>query len=166
MVYEMVSQDANIILGSVIDDNMDEDIMVTVIATGFENVPAETKEVKTFAASTLEKLEKTEEKKVIPRPNIHSVNDIVYQGQAQFTAQEQSQEQVKAQASQVSQVSPVSQASQVLDQAQEKKLYTAPILDNSNDSVNLDLNDLDTPTFLRKKAEQDAQIKQVHTHLE
>lgn len=34
MIYEMVSEDANIILGSVIDDSLQEEIVVTVIATG------------------------------------------------------------------------------------------------------------------------------------
>ena len=36
-VYEVVDQDANIIFGAVIDDSMDGDIRITVIATGFEN---------------------------------------------------------------------------------------------------------------------------------
>ena len=36
LVHEMVSEDAEIILGSVIDSSMGNEIMVTVIATGFE----------------------------------------------------------------------------------------------------------------------------------
>lgn len=36
VVYDLVSEDANIILGSVIDAEMGDEIMVTVIATGFE----------------------------------------------------------------------------------------------------------------------------------
>ena len=36
VVYDLVSEDANIILGSVIDSNIGNEIMVTVIATGFE----------------------------------------------------------------------------------------------------------------------------------
>ena len=36
IVYDLVSEDANIILGSVIDQEMGDEIMVTVIATGFE----------------------------------------------------------------------------------------------------------------------------------
>ena len=36
VVYEKASEDANIILGSVIDDSMGDEILVTVIATGFE----------------------------------------------------------------------------------------------------------------------------------
>ena len=37
VVYDLVSEDANIILGSVIDPEMGDEIMVTVIATGFEH---------------------------------------------------------------------------------------------------------------------------------
>lgn len=35
VIYDQADPDANIILGSVIDDSLDEDIFVTVIATGF-----------------------------------------------------------------------------------------------------------------------------------
>ena len=35
VVYDMVREDANIILGSVIDPSIDDEVMVTVIATGF-----------------------------------------------------------------------------------------------------------------------------------
>jgi len=37
VIYDLVSEDANIILGSVIDESMGDEIMVTVIATGFEH---------------------------------------------------------------------------------------------------------------------------------
>lgn len=36
LIYDLVNQDANIILGSVIDASMGDEIMVTVIATGFD----------------------------------------------------------------------------------------------------------------------------------
>ena len=36
-VYEVVDQDANIIFGAVIDDSMEGDIRITVIATGFDS---------------------------------------------------------------------------------------------------------------------------------
>jgi cell division protein FtsZ len=50
IVYELVSKDANIILGSVIDPNMGDEIMVTVIATGFDQKENETNE-RIFAAA-------------------------------------------------------------------------------------------------------------------
>ena len=49
VVYDSVSEDANIILGSVIDQSVGEDIVVTVIATGFEKQSEASGEI--FAAS-------------------------------------------------------------------------------------------------------------------
>lgn len=40
LVRDAAHEDAEIIFGSVIDSDMDEDVMVTVIATGFEDKPA------------------------------------------------------------------------------------------------------------------------------
>lgn len=37
MIYEMVHEDANIIMGTVCDEGMQDEVKVTVIATGFEN---------------------------------------------------------------------------------------------------------------------------------
>ncbi len=39
LIQKCVDQDANIIFGSVIDENMGDDIAVTIVATGFENDP-------------------------------------------------------------------------------------------------------------------------------
>ena len=35
IIHEAAGEDANVILGAVVDENMTDDIMVTVIATGF-----------------------------------------------------------------------------------------------------------------------------------
>lgn len=40
VIYDQADPNANIILGSVIDDNLGEDVSVTVIATGFDEHPA------------------------------------------------------------------------------------------------------------------------------
>ena len=45
VVYDLVSKDANIILGSVIDPNIGDEIMVTVIATGFEMQDPKTEKI-------------------------------------------------------------------------------------------------------------------------
>ncbi len=42
VVYEVAHTDANIILGAVIDDRLDQDVRVTVIATGFDGSGEET----------------------------------------------------------------------------------------------------------------------------
>lgn len=58
VIYEQADQDANIILGTVIDDSMEKEISVTIIATGFAN--QQSKEV----AYKSPKIETKEEPKV------------------------------------------------------------------------------------------------------
>jgi len=41
VIYEAAHEDANIIFGAVIDDRVEEEVRVTVIATGFDEMPAE-----------------------------------------------------------------------------------------------------------------------------
>ena len=40
-IYEVADEDANIIFGAVIDETMDQEIKITVIATGFDNEASE-----------------------------------------------------------------------------------------------------------------------------
>jgi len=46
IIYEQAAEDANIILGSVIDESMNDEVIVTIIATGFE--PQATQEPRDF----------------------------------------------------------------------------------------------------------------------
>lgn len=52
LVQKSVDPDANIIFGSVIDDNMKDEILITVIATGFEKGPVLKKTEKVVEKST------------------------------------------------------------------------------------------------------------------
>lgn len=56
VVYDLVSEDANIILGSVIDPNVGDDIIVTVIATGFDQSPVVNASSELFAHHDSEKV--------------------------------------------------------------------------------------------------------------
>lgn len=49
IIHEAAGDDANVILGTVIDDNLKEEVMVTVIATGFNKKAAGQKPIKTGA---------------------------------------------------------------------------------------------------------------------
>lgn len=49
IIHEAAGDDANVILGTVIDDNLKEEVMVTVIATGFNKKAAGQKPMKTGA---------------------------------------------------------------------------------------------------------------------
>ncbi len=103
VIYEKASDDADIILGSVIDANMGQDVMVTVIATGFE------KEEELSSAS------------------IAHTREV-----SRFKTNAAVREEVIV---------------------NEKK--SASIADNPLD---LEANDLDTPTFLRKKTEKEQEV--------
>jgi cell division protein FtsZ len=99
VVYDLVSKDANIILGSVIDPNMGDEIMVTVIATGFELQDPKT--VKIMASEPF-------------RTGV------------------------------VAEAKPVEHAPQVAKQEESSEV-----------SEQFDLDDVDTPAFLRKKAREE-----------
>ena len=52
IIYEQAAEDANIILGSVIDESMNDEVIVTIIATGFEpQVTQESRDFVTFKQS-------------------------------------------------------------------------------------------------------------------
>ena len=121
VIYDLVSEDANIILGSVIDKDMGDEIKVTVIATGLETNVAE---VKDFEASAIEK--KDVHHNDVSQPVEYSdKNDKV------VTQNLESKENTTS-----------------TEQSAETK--------NSSDNVEdvaFDMSDMDTPTFLRKDAE-------------
>lgn len=115
MVYEMVSPEANIILGSVIDKSLGNDICVTVIATGLEEI------AQTITAATT-------------APKI-----------------------VEVAATPAPVVTPIQRAPTVPLETKEiraaEQAYEESAVDLPQDQANFDLESLDTPTFLRKKAE-------------
>lgn len=120
VVYDMVSEDANIILGSVIDPAMHDEIMVTVIATGFEGAqnqlipPVIEKQPEVIAAAPI----------VEPAPAPRVSNETVALRAAQYKIEP------------------------------EVSAAATPL---TSRTASLDLHDLDTPAFLRKKAEAEQQ---------
>lgn len=113
VVYDLVSDDANIILGSVIDPNIGDDIMVTVIATGFEKDAKEMSDNTVIAASEFRK--NTIKREQEARQFLKGEDDIV----------------------------PVEP--RVTEEA------TADITES------FDMSDVDTPAFLRKKAQENSE---------
>lgn len=57
LIYEQADADANIILGAVIDENMEDEISVTIIATGFEKEKSKNENV--FKSPKIETTEET-----------------------------------------------------------------------------------------------------------
>jgi cell division protein FtsZ len=120
VVYDMVSEDANIILGSVIDPAMHDEIMVTVIATGFEGAQAQIAQ-----PAAVEKQPVVAVQPVIePAPAPRVSNETVALRAAQYKIEP------------------------------EMNAAATPL---TSRTASLDLHDLDTPAFLRKKAEAEQQ---------
>lgn len=115
IIYEQVHEDANIILGSVIDENLEEEVIVTIIATGCTKPDAHTyikAQSIQYSASPIQdnaKKEQVDKKQdVVLKPaEVHIQPEMLQQNDVQ----------------------------------QASELYKE-----------IDFNDLDVPTFLRKQA--------------
>lgn len=135
LVYDLVSEDANIILGSVIDADMGEEVMVTVIATGFES---------TVQASSDKKVE-SEYIERVARDHAAQIKQEVDQRIHEIHGARKEAPQVVEQSVQSVESVP---ASEQKDQAYKEQKETIV------QEAAVDLDDLDTPTFLRKKVEE------------
>jgi len=130
IIYEQAEDDANIILGSVIDEAMDEEVTVTIIATGFENakVAEETAQDIQVSATILDESDMDEKDDLYVVADEEKKEDDIIASQK--SCQEiQENVEMKSEGQEVKQ--------------QEKKMAEI-----------INLNDLDIPTFLRKSAEE------------
>ncbi|MBC7998667.1 MAG: cell division protein FtsZ [Leptolyngbya sp.] len=66
VIYSAVSDDANIIFGAVLDDRLHGEVLITVIATGFDMVQQNNGQARQPAISTPQPRQQTQEQ---PRPN-------------------------------------------------------------------------------------------------
>jgi len=154
VVYELVSVDANIILGSVVDPEMGDEIMVTVIATGFDS-DADEEEVPAAAAYRQDALRAgkmknlyhyQQQEPVAKKPELKQsvvghersvVHDkMLVEGVGQAASYSFESEQLVEMRS-----APSAHYQQGLMPKLDASLHT------------IDVNDLDAPAFLRKKVE-------------
>ncbi len=130
MIYEMVNPEANIILGSVIDKTMGNDISITVIATGLD-------ESITQLAQQQPQTQTQKPQLIVENPasvveQLNKIDDHFETQKPTITLHElRATNVVKA-------PEPIAAAHHAISIEDEK----------------FDMNDLDTPTFLRKKAEE------------
>lgn len=134
IIYEQADEDANIILGSVIDKDMGDDVAVTIIATGFdESCPLE---VPIQTARRVQ--EERHQQPVREETVIEQVQKDEYQ-------QEDIDIQVKEHKQQEQKV--------VMQEAHHKNVQKQEI-PHHNQNGHIDVNNLDVPTFMRKKMQQ------------
>ncbi|MBD3272756.1 cell division protein FtsZ [Candidatus Dependentiae bacterium] len=119
LVHDMVSEDAQIILGSVIDPNIGNEIMITVIATGFEDQQEVIDDI------------------VKEQPVEQKTEEVKLERQEKAISFKESEERS--------------------DDLKEVKFEDegVKITPGNVSTESFDLKDIDTPTFLRKKAEED-----------
>ncbi len=130
VVYDLVSEDANIILGSVIDADMGDEIKVTVIATGFD----------AHEQQKMSGIKGAFRPNEVPKPQMQAAP----QQHVESRAEQPKVEEVKMH-------EPVQHVQHVQQQKEEKEEALHVKEDKSQSMYNMD--DLDTPTFMRKKQE-------------
>jgi cell division protein FtsZ len=126
LVYEMVSEEANIILGSVIDTEIGNEVMVTVIATGFEQEEACAHETKNTALGS-------------KKTSMHQPE----QKNNYFSTKKETESSAK-------------KYHENRHEEAESKESVMQVIPSKSDTIT-ELDDLDTPTFLRKKIEMQQQ---------
>lgn len=142
IIYELASEDANIILGSVIDESMKDDVMVTIIATGFD-----------------------QKQMVKPAQEIHQQNKTIQEIQGSEYTIPQSEQQKPYQSFATQQqpqkiVEPVQEPISTPHIAITQQINQAPVFANEQnsgktDTILIDTSDLDIPTFLRNKQKRE-----------
>ena len=130
VIYDQAHEDANIILGSVIDESLDNEVIVTIIATGCKGDQS-TDQQEQVKASVLDHSEVEQQAAQVP------VQEQVVDAPAQEQLVEQELE------------------SKPVEQEEHQAQGNAVAPETLEMSSEIDLNDLDVPAYLRKQAQQD-----------
>ena len=132
VIYEQAHEDANIIIGSVIDETLADEVIVTIIATGFEHEDQQATNLNEHAEY---------------KNNVQIRATIL--DRSELAIIEKKDDEPKKEKEEKKQ--PEQQAAQKQDGDGEKEVTAV----EEKSSCLIDLNDLDVPTFLRKKIEDD-----------
>ncbi len=142
VIYEQAHEDANIIIGSVIDENLSDEVIVTIIATGFAkqnqlNNSCAIEKPLQVRATILDRSDQPMENKEANQENT-TTDDASEKTEEILSTQETTNK----------------------EHEQELSPDDSKTDENNNDeskksNIIIDPNDLDVPTFLRKDAEQD-----------
>jgi len=142
IVYEQAAEDANIIIGSVIDESFGDEVVVTIIATGFEQKVKQEAKIHATVIDASESIRKEAELQAmkelteyIALPKAQEVLESALQAAEQVYKKEEKLQPATH-----------SEKLAVVEEEQEEIIYAG---DSS-----VDVNDLDVPTYLRNKVEQ------------
>jgi cell division protein FtsZ len=148
LIYDLVSEDANIILGSVINEDVGDDFVVTVIATGFSG---EGKEC-IIPPISLKKIEGIKEKITIQKESTITVDKKEKNQKEMICGAVKEKEFQKTEEQKQPERKPSKKETVKIFYNKEKDvLRNAGSLGREGyESCDVDKNDLDVPTFLRK----------------
>jgi len=154
VIYNQADEDANIILGSVIDETLGDEIIVTIVATGFdENQVEVTTEISVQAKSPKINLN--------PVANVEPVSQPTVSPQVTTAPQNiKTEEPIIKKTVQVAPgiivSSPLNQPKPVQSEVAKLVQQEAAILQMTEESrtESVDVEDLDVPTFLRDKLKE------------
>lgn len=175
VIYEQAHEDANIILGSVIDENLDDEVIVTIIATGFEEpvaVQADAQEVakapvsirgtvldrSSFEAQDREP--QAAQRGVVAEAPVAQAEPVV----AKVEEVVEAVKAVPAQQEVVIEIKPAAQeapvvAAQVVVEAVAREGEACKLEKAVQGSyAELDMDDLDVPAFMRKEATSEEEL--------
>jgi cell division GTPase FtsZ len=149
IIYEQAAEDANIIIGSVIDPSLTDEVIVTIIATGFEpKISQENQGIHTSVIDAPEAVKRESEVFVHVEQNVqaHKALQVALDAAEQLYKEEQAAQKLKP-----AQADHSADASNEAEHAEteEEILYVG--------SDTIDTNDLDVPTYLRNRSEQKEQ---------
>lgn len=131
LIYERADQDANIILGSVIDPAMGDEVSVTIIATGFNRKQEQKQAPQTTAALAQEK---------------SSSNAAVTPAVATVVSEP------------IREIVKTAEPSVPLQEADIQAAHQEPV-GTQEEAMPIDINDLDVPAFMRKKIQEEMQSR-------
>lgn len=140
VIYEQADENANIILGSVIDDSLGDEVVVTVIATGFDQFvrPVDTVSEMPLGGALLTKDIECEPKRV----------ETIISCDSPLQARPLPSEVEVAKEVPAAAVKAPEEAREA-----EVKVHEAEAKEFSED-LEVDMNDLDVPTFMRKRTSE------------
>ncbi len=150
VIYEQAHEDANIILGSVIDESLEDEVVVTIIATGCErdmssrskDEPTHTSENDASGIQIRATIVDRSEERIVPESHIEPKED----------RQEKNEDVEKLS---------IEELVEDHAEAKEAKIADEPVSKLSSEtqkkSKQVDLNDLDVPAYLRKQGRQEAE---------
>jgi len=136
IIYDEADENANIILGSVIDESLDEEVMVTIIATGFKE-------------NQLQK-EQAVEKEVPAGAVVIDHKELSAQDGHQPEQEEPKVEEADPEEEKPQEETPPAQEEPSAPQEQEEQQAADSLVDFDN---------LDVPAFLRKEAQEKSDTK-------